>query len=55
VNVYDLAGRRAFGMLNPVTSNMVFVPCSGLAQGVYFVEIKTAAGRYVLKLIKKPA
>lgn len=55
VNVYDLAGRRALGMLNPVNSNLVYVPCSGLAQGVYFVEIKTANGRYVLRLIKKPA
>lgn len=53
VNIYDLAGRRAFSMLNPPTSNMVFVPCSGLAQGVYFVEIKTAAGRYVQKLLKQ--
>jgi len=55
VNVYDLAGRKALGLLNPVTANIVFVPCSGLAQGVYFVEVKTVAGRYVLKLIKNPA
>jgi hypothetical protein len=53
VNVYDLAGRRALGMLNPVNSNVVYVPCSGLAQGVYFVEIKTANGRYVQKLLKQ--
>lgn len=53
VNVYDMAGRRALGLLTPPVSNMVFVPCSGLARGVYFVEIKTAHGRYVQKLLKQ--
>jgi hypothetical protein len=53
VNVYDLAGRKAIGMLNPTTSTIVYVPCGRLAQGVYFVEIKTTNGRYVRKLIKQ--
>jgi hypothetical protein len=53
ITVFDLAGRKALGMLNSATGNMVYVPCAGLARGVYFVEIKTATGRYVQRLLKQ--
>ncbi|GGB10026.1 discoidin domain-containing protein [Puia dinghuensis] len=52
VRVYDLTGRMALQLLAGNAGPTLTLPCSKLSAGLYFVEIRTAGGRYVQKLLK---
>jgi hypothetical protein len=52
VNVYDLTGRRLLSIFNGAATSNQTVSCSTLARGIYLVEIWTANGRFVQKMLK---
>ncbi|GGB10035.1 discoidin domain-containing protein [Puia dinghuensis] len=53
VRIYDLSGRMALQLLTGTAGPTLTLPCSKLSAGIYIVEIRTAGGRYIQKLIKQ--